>query len=190
VPDTLPPEARGIRAQVVVTVPALSLIDDDAARSGEPACVEGVGPIPIERARELCGGGEQWMRILTHPETGMVLSVGRDRYDPPPQLKRLARWRAGRCTAPGCGMPANRCQIDHNVAFSEGGETRLTNLSPMCKGHHDVKHHGGWCVSQVEGGGGAMEWISPAGRRYVVQPERKVPVFAPTPVTSADPPPF
>ena len=189
-PGSLPPEARGIRAEVVVTVPALSLLDDGAATEAEPASLEGTGPIPIERARELCGGGKQWMRILTHPETGMVLSVGRDRYDPPPQLKRLARWRAERCMAPGCGMPASRCEIDHNLAFREGGETRLTNLCPFCKGHHDVKHHGGWCVSQLDGSGGAIEWISPTGRRYVVQPERAVPVFTPAPAGSEHPPPF
>ena len=48
---------------------------------------------------------------------------------------------------------------------------------PLCKGHHTVKHHGGWIVRQIEGSGGALEWISPAGRHYVVQPERRVPVF-------------
>nr|MDQ2647767.1 13E12 repeat family protein [Myxococcota bacterium] len=78
-----PEQARGIRASVVVTVPALSLLDDGHA-AGQPATVEGVGPIPIRRARELCGGEGGWMRVLTHPETGMVLSVGRDRYDAPP----------------------------------------------------------------------------------------------------------
>ena len=42
--------------------------------------LEGIGPIPVSRARELCGGDTSWMRVLTHPETGMVLSVGRDLY--------------------------------------------------------------------------------------------------------------
>ncbi len=46
--------------------------------------VEGIGPIPVDRARELAGGAEAWTRILTHPETGMVLSVGRAQYRPPP----------------------------------------------------------------------------------------------------------
>ena len=34
-------------------------------------------------------------------------------------------------------------------------------------------------MRQIEDSGGALEWISPAGRRYVVQPERRVPVFRP-----------
>lgn len=181
--DIHPAEARGLRASVVVTVPALALLArDDAEREAaglEPAVIEGLGPIPIARARELCGGDEGWMRILTHPETGAVLSVGRDLYRPPPSLRRIVRWRADRCMAPGCGMPASRCEIDHTVAWDDGGPTSLDNLSPICRGHHRVKHHGGWRVRQLPDSGGALEWTSPAGRRYVVRPERRVPVFVP-----------
>ncbi|GAA3214412.1 HNH endonuclease signature motif containing protein [Microbacterium terregens] len=182
-----PPDARGIRATVAVTVPVLALIDG-APDGLEPAVTEGIGPIPLERARELAGGAEGWMRILTHPETGMVLSVGRDLYRPPPGLRRLVRWRADRCMAPGCGIPASRCEIDHRVAWEHGGETRLDNLNPLCKGHHTLKHHGGWTVQDVAGSFGAVEWISPTGRRYVVEPERRVPVFRVQ--REGDPPPF
>jgi hypothetical protein len=176
-----PSEARGIRANVVVTVPALALLEQDddavAATGYDPATVEGVGPLPIGRARELCGGDATWMRVLTHPETGMVLSVGRQQYSPPAALRRLVKWRAERCVAPGCGMPASRCEVDHTTAWEHGGETALDNLAPLCRGHHKVKHHGGWRLRQVPGSGGAVEWTSPAGRRYVVEPERRVPVF-------------
>ncbi|MFL2000626.1 HNH endonuclease signature motif containing protein [Microbacterium sp. A1-JK] len=175
-----PDAARGIRAAVAVTVPVLSLLDDEHANT-VPAVVEGVGPIPIEQARELCGGADGWMRVLTHPETGMVLSVGRDQYRTPAALRRLVEWRAATCMAPGCGTPARRCQIDHQLAWEHGGTTELTNLGPLCVGHHTIKHHGGWCVTQIPDSGGALEWLSPGGRRFVVRPERKVPVFRPAP---------
>ena len=175
--EHLPAAASGIRASVVVTVPALSLLDDELAAAGDPPVVEGVGPIPLSKARELCGGDAKWMRVLTHPETGMVLSVGRDQYQPPAALRKLVKWRADRCMAPGCGVPASRCEVDHQVAWADGGATCLGNNAPFCKGHHIVKHHGGWSVRQIEGSGGAVEWNSPTGRRYVVQPERRVPVF-------------
>ena len=182
--DLHPAETRGIRASVVVTVPALALLaETDAERDAaglEPAVVEGVGPIPIERARDLCGDADGWMRILTHPETGAVLSVGRDLYRTPPALRRLVTWRAGRCMGPGCGMAASRCELDHTVAWEDGGTTSLDNLAPICRGHHRVKHHGGWQVRQLPDSGGALEWTSPAGRRYVVEPERPVPVFRPS----------
>ena len=179
-----PAATRGIRASVVVTVPALALmLDDDAAvaaAGSDPARVEGIGPIPIGRARELCGGDASWMRVLTHPETGMVLSVGRDQYPPPASLRRLVKWRADRCMGPGCGMPASRCEVDHTIAWEHGGTTNLENLAPLCRGHHKVKHHGGWRVRQVPDSGGAVEWTSPLGRQYVVTPERRVPVFRPS----------
>lgn len=148
-----------------------------AGGGGDQPTVEGIGPISLSRARELCGGAEGWMRILTHPETGMVLSVGREQYRPPPGLRRLVRWRADRCMAPGCGVPASRCEIDHTIAWQDGGTTALDNHAPLCKGHHIVKHHGGWRVTQIDGSGGALQWESPTGRRYIVQPERRVPVF-------------
>ena len=204
-----PVEARGIRASVVVTVPALALLESkDTAQAGglgvetdgsgdaggdsrgshgamlagcDTPTVEGIGPIPLSVARELCGGAVEWMRVLTHPESGAVLSVGREKYQPPPSLRRLVKWRAERCMAPGCGMPASRCQIDHSIAWEHGGFTSLENLAPLCQGHHTVKHHGRWIVRQIAGSGGALEWISPAGRRYVVTPERRVPVFRASP---------
>ncbi|QKJ21300.1 DUF222 domain-containing protein [Microbacterium hominis] len=185
--DATPATARGIRATVVVTVPALALLDDDAARASDPATVEGVGPIPISRARELCGGDTRWMRVLTHPETGAVLSVGRDSYRPPAALQRLVRWRADRCMGPGCGMPASRCEIDHQIRWADGGETSLENNAPFCKGHHLVKDNTTWRVEQLPASGGAVRWTSPTGRRYVVNPERRIPVFRPSPpVPAAD----
>ena len=171
------PEAvRGIRPRVAVTVPALSLLDDRAAADA-PAIVEGLGPIAIERARELCGAAAGWMRVLTHPETGVVLSVGREQYQPPPALRRLVRWRSGRCMAPGCGRSPDRCEIDHTIAWEDGGETAAWNLAPLCTGHHTIKHHGNWAVQQLPGG--VLEWRSPTGRRYLVEPERRMPSFVP-----------
>lgn len=183
----LPADVRGIRPTVAVTVPALALLDGAApGAGGAPPEVEGIGPISITRARELCGGADGWMRVLTHPETGVVVSVGRTKYRPPPGLARLVKWRAGRCMAPGCQMPAERCEIDHSVAWEIGGHTCLGNLCPLCTGHHTLKHHGGWTVAHVPGG--ALRWTSPSGRSYVVEPERRVPAF-----TAASPeaaPPF
>jgi hypothetical protein len=78
---------------------------------------------------------------------------------------------------PGCTMPASRCQIDHQIRWTDGGHTSLDNHAPLCQNHHLVKDNTDWTVTQVHGSGGAIEWLSPTGRRYIVQPERKVPVF-------------
>lgn len=187
VTDTAPAEARGIRASVVVTVPVLSLLDDEAAAAADPPTVEGIGPIPLSKARELCGGEASWMRVLTHPETGMVLSVGRDQYRPPAALRKLTKWRADRCMGPGCAMPASRCEIDHQIRWTDGGNTSLENNAPFCKGHHLVKDNTNWRVRQVPDSGGTVEWVSPTGRRYLVQPERRVPTFRLDPPREPEP---
>lgn len=172
--DAHPEAARGIRAEVIVTVPAVSLLDDEHAKT-QPATVEGVGPIPITRARELCGGQKEWMRVLTHPETGMILSVGRKKYRPPKSLRKLVAWRAGTCGGPGCLMPAHRGDIDHTIDWATGGHTELCNLGPFCDGHHTITHYGNWRVRQFDGG--VIEWTSPTGRVYLVEPEHRIPTF-------------
>lgn len=88
--------------------------------------------------------------------------------------------------APGCHMPTERCEIDHTVAWEIGGHTCLGNLCPLCTGHHTIKHHGGWRVEHIPGG--ALRWTSPSGREYVVEPERRLPVF--TTATASSPAPF
>jgi hypothetical protein len=88
-------------------------------------------------------------------------------------------------------MPASRCDVDHNIAWADGGHTSLSNNAPFCRGHHIVKHHADWTVRQIPGSGGAIEWTSPTGRRYVVEPERRIPAFRPDPASGAESsPPF
>jgi hypothetical protein len=183
-----PKAVRGVRATVFATVPVLSLLDDEIAAKGEPPTVEGVGPIPLSVARQLAGSAKGWVRVLTHPETGITLSFGRKKYKPPPELRRFVQWRAGRCLWPGCGLPAERCQLDHIIAWKDGGPTDACNLCPLCAGHHTVKHHGGWQVRQLDGRDGVVEWTSPMGRVYVVEPERRAPVFRPAPAPEGTPP--
>ena len=48
--------------------------------------------------------------------------------------------------APGCGVPATGCRLDHTIPWENGGHTAVDNLAPLCQGNHTVKHHGGWQV--------------------------------------------
>jgi hypothetical protein len=87
---------RGIRARVLITVPVLTLL----GHGTEPAMLEGYGPIDIETARTLAADAPGFTRILTHPETSAVLSLGRDRYAIPPDLRAWLRMRDETCRAP------------------------------------------------------------------------------------------
>ena len=73
------PIGTGIRPRVLVTVPVLTLL----GQSEEPGTLEGYGPIDAGTARMIAVRAPSFTRILTHPETGAVLSVGRDRYAVP-----------------------------------------------------------------------------------------------------------
>jgi len=65
-------EARGIRPTVFLTVPVMTLL----GHSDEPAILDGYGPIDHGTAFELAAQAPSFIRVLTHPETGAVLSVG------------------------------------------------------------------------------------------------------------------
>ena len=155
---------RAIVPTVVVTVPVLSLL----GHSDEPADLEGFGPIDIETARDLCALAPSFIRVLTHPETGAVLSVGRGRYRVPADLKAALVVRDETCRFPGCRRRAMRCDLDHSTDWQYGGVTGIENLAHLCRKHHRLKHQLGWRVAHHEGG--ALTWTSPAGALYRTEP--------------------
>jgi hypothetical protein len=58
----------------------------------------------------------------THAEVG---------YHPSRTLTHLVRARNATCTAPGCGRPAARCDLDHTTAWDKGGLTCECNMAPV-----------------------------------------------------------
>ncbi|MBU1250940.1 MAG: HNH endonuclease [Actinobacteria bacterium] len=165
---------RGVRAQVLVTVPALTLLDRGAAPVSPvpPATLEGYGPISADVARRLAAHAPSFTRLLTHPETGAVLSVGRDRYAVPRDLRLWLRIRDETCRFPGCGRSAASADVDHTVDWQHSGATRHDNLAHLCEAHHRLKHQTAWLVHQA--GGGVLEWTAPSGRQYRTDPATRL----------------
>ncbi|TFC59749.1 HNH endonuclease [Cryobacterium sp. TMT2-15-1] len=141
---------RGIRATVNVTVPVpvLTLL----GRGDEPGHLEGCGPIDPETARELAAGAPSFTRILVHPETGVMLSVGRHQYRVPKDLRRLLVIRDETCRFAGCNRPAARAEMDHSHEWREDGITRYDNLASLCAPDHRLKTQTNWTVTQSPGG--------------------------------------
>jgi hypothetical protein len=164
-----------IRPSVHVTVPILTLLD----RGEEPAILDGYGPIDAETASLLASNAPSFMRLLTHPETGVVLSVGRDRYEIPAGLRRWLQIRDGTCRFPGCGRAAVRCDVDHTQEWHDGGDTAHNNLAHLCRKHHRLKSLTDWKVEQV--GDGALRWTSPFGQVYITEPEELIAPARPDP---------
>lgn len=92
----------------------------------------------------------------------------RVRYRPSLKLQHLVRVRRRTCSFPGCRYPAQRCDLDHVLAYDRGGATCLCNLGPLCRRHHRCKQAEGWALSQDTSG--AATWTTPAGRRYTTMP--------------------
>jgi hypothetical protein len=185
----------GVKPDVFLLVPALTLL----GRSDEPAILEGYGPIDLRTAKRLAGRAKSFLRILTHPETGTFLSLGRTRYKPPKDLRTLIRLRDGTCRSPNCTCSAAHTDIDHSIDWGGGnnGETNITNLASLCPKHHADKHDIGWRYVQDENG--TLHWTSPMGRAYDTEPENRLGLVPSadttdttdtTPTPDDDPPPF
>ncbi len=121
-------------------------------------------------------------------EAGHVLDVGRKRYQITGSLRRLIITRDGTCRFPGCNAAATRCQIDHVIAWEDGGRSDVGNLGMLCVRHHQLKTHGGWQLTHSKPDG-SCTWRSPQGLTYHHYPE---PIIAPKsktqPVAVLDPP--
>jgi len=154
-------------ATVALTIPVMSLLGE----SIEPAMLEGVGPIPLDVARELAADAPCVTRLLTHPISGVVIGMDSQQYRSSAALKRFLGLRDVTCDFPGCGRRAQHCDLDHTRSWPEGATT-ADNLQHRCRRHHTMKHQTKWRVERPPGAERAV-WTSPTGH-----------------VREADPPPF
>ncbi|GLZ35238.1 hypothetical protein Lesp02_74250 [Lentzea sp. NBRC 105346] len=169
-----PDQTSSVKVNLNVTVSSTTLMGLD----DHPGELVGYGPISAELARELAGDST-WRRLLTDPQSGMLLDVGTSTYRPPEHLRRFLWARDQTCRQPGCMMPAQRCELDHTVPYPDG-PTAACNLCPFCKHHHRLKHKSNWAVTQPIPG--RFIFKAPSGKVYVREPE---PVLAGFPT---DPP--
>jgi hypothetical protein len=177
------PVPHGIRPQVLVTVPVLTLL----GQAETPAHLDGYGPISPDTARDLAVKAPSFARILTDPVTSAILDFDRSKYAVPADLKQVVRLQHETCTAPGCNKRAVHCQLDHTQPFNAAsggagsggsdagpgtstgaGTTCLANLSPLCAEHHNLKHHTRVALTKLPDG--TMQWTTATGKTVTVRP--------------------
>jgi len=190
-----PVVGRAERFQVVVHVSAETLAGKSAARNVESRIKAGesaarnvesrieageaagrtdesrieAGPhVSAETSRRLaCDAG---VVVMTHDGQGSVLDVGRRTRTVPPALRRALDCRDGTCRFPGCAC--RYCDAHHLRHWADGGETKLENLTLLCRRHHRLLHEEGWRVKKAEGG--ELRFYRPGGQflpRVPVPPE-------------------
>jgi hypothetical protein len=108
------------------------------------------------------------VRVVSCP----VARAGGGRYRPGRAMDRFVRVRDQRCTAPGCRMPAVRCDLDHVVRHPDG-PTCPCNLHPLCRHHHRLKHLTRTRVTRSSDG--STHWVLPTGHEYVRPPTPALP---------------
>ncbi|WP_237742854.1 HNH endonuclease, partial [Actinopolymorpha alba] len=176
-----------IKAKLQLNAPITTLFE----LAERPAELGGFGPVLTEVARRLIANhldnpDAMFAIGITHPVTGQLLSLH-------PLSKRFLRGLPAefvqslnqRCTWMLCRRPAINCDLDHTKPYSEGGETSVENVAPLCRRHHRVKTEGDWKVEQTSPG--HLRYTDPHGREYQVAPPR---LTDPVEPDDPDPRPF
>jgi Domain of unknown function (DUF222) len=135
------------------------------------AAAHGCAAGPVHwRAGPQAAGFLQAMRLTLHPVIRGPChhAQAQHAYRPGRALRHLVSARNTRCTAPGCGQPAARCDLDHTTPWHQGGLTCPCNIAPLCRHHHRCKQAEGWWLEQPEPG--VLVWRTPSGRTYTTSP--------------------
>ncbi len=169
-------------SDVVIRVLAEQSAVDAATGSGNatpPALIVGEGIVPTPLLSQLIRGGAK-VRPVTMPS-----DEPEPRYRPSAELAEFVRMRDLYCRAPGCDVPADRCDLDHTIPYPVG-PTHASNIKCLCRTNHLMKTFGGWHDIQLPDG--TVIWISPSGRKYITKPGSRL-FFETWDTTTADLPP-
>ncbi len=118
--------------------------------------------IPAELIAELARSAR--LRPLVHPRD----TPAEAGYTPSQALADFVRCRDLTCRFPGCDRPAMHCDVDHTIAYADGGPTHASNLKCLCRQHHLIKTFWGWGDQQLPDG--TMIWTAPSRHTYVTTP--------------------
>ncbi|MGI9295387.1 MAG: DUF222 domain-containing protein [Pseudomonadales bacterium] len=150
---TAPDVKTADRYQVMVHVDVETLMDavDDASIPVEHRhCELEDGPaLAQDSIRRLCCDSS--LLAIHKGAQGNPLNIGRKTRVIPPAMRRALTVRDQGCTFPGC--TCTRYVDGHHIQhWADGGETRLDNLTLLCRHHHQLVHEGGFAVQRNRDG--------------------------------------
>jgi hypothetical protein len=132
---------------------------------------ETLGPVGPGMVRDWCGGGKVIIRpVINLADIDRANEPSVDQHDPTDEIKEIVLQRNAVCVYPGCDRDSRACDLDHINPFipvdhgGQRGQTRPSNLAPLCRFHHRVKTHDKWTygINDV----GDADWIAPDKTRY------------------------
>lgn len=162
-------------AVVELTVPLTTLM----GLAETPGDLAGWGPVVADIARQFARDHRsgQWRWTVIDPETGAVLGHDITRRRPDAANDAFTRARDRTCRSPGCAIPARSVDLDHTSDYVAGGPSAPSNLGPLCRHDHRLKHEAGWRLTQPVPG--VFEWVTRAGHRYRIDPDPVSSAFEP-----------
>ncbi|GEE02652.1 hypothetical protein nbrc107696_30980 [Gordonia spumicola] len=154
-----------------VVLHAIARRETLTGESDLPAYLDGYGPISADHVRDIAARSDTVVRDLDLGELLDHTSQPSDGYRPTATCATAVRAVHGRCTHPGCDMPAWNCDLDHVVEYDHdnpaaGGATCPCNLNPKCRFHHGLKTFvNGWVDDQIVDANGVIwtEVTTPEG---------------------------
>jgi hypothetical protein len=128
-----------VDANIAVTVAADVLA---GAAAGFAESTDGTWAVPARWIADVVATGSTfWHRIVVDPVDDDVLSHEYLGRYAPDTLDLALQFLHGVCQAPGCMVPAERCDLDHRIPHPLGPTTG-DNMGPLCRRHHNLKGHG------------------------------------------------
>ncbi|MGH3667332.1 MAG: DUF222 domain-containing protein, partial [Acidimicrobiia bacterium] len=151
--------------EIRVDMTTLAGVDDG------PAEIPGFGPVLADVARKIVdeASDSEW-RIVPVDENGQPVGVVTTKRRPSTVQKRIVETRNPTCVFPGCRMPANECDLNHEIPWAEAHRTTARELGPLCRHNHIDHHRHRWKLKQIRLG--IYQWTSPLGHTYITGPDQ------------------
>ncbi len=139
-----------------IDLTTLAGLDDKA---GE---IPGMGPVIADVARQvaLTQSKVEW-RVTVTDDRGQIVHTGITRRRPTAAQTRHIQSLHPTCTFPGCRVPAEDCDLDHEVPWAKGGPTTVENMGPKCRHDHRLKDHGWSHRFEEVSTSGPARWVTP-----------------------------
>jgi hypothetical protein len=112
----------------------------------------------------------RWTRMVTDPLTGVLMDVGRTKYEIPATLRNAVRLRDVTCRFRGCTRRAEFTDTDHVERFADSGTTDPSGLVCLCRHHHRIKTFEHWQVTTSTTYAHELTWTGPFGTRVTTHP--------------------
>lgn len=144
--DDAKPSDLAIDVAVIMTEPDLT-----GRTTGMAESSDGSWQVPTDWILQAGAEGHTfWHRLFTDPKKPNTFEHDYTGYAPPDSLRRAITLRDGVCATPGCLVPAEHCDLDHQIPWP-AGRTNGENLRPRSRRHHALKSHGALRVTDQPG---------------------------------------